>query len=107
LILIEEVEEMSIRIQLSVIISALVLVVSLALGVSAVIVSTKIVEDNTRGWMNNETDIGANLVSSYTQNNLDLLQDLANIARVQTMDPASYTVALYPYIESIRFKESL
>jgi len=96
---------MSIKVQISLFISLLVLLISLILGFSAVNVSTGIVEQNTKEWMFNELEIGANLVSSHIQNKFTMLNELAHMDQLQTDDREVQRNSLLPYIESTDFQD--
>jgi methyl-accepting chemotaxis protein len=89
---------MSISKRLSLLISLLILMVSFALGVLAIHVSTTIVEQDTNDWMQNEAEIGANLAASYIENYFKLLQVMADMQQVQTMDREIQKGVLFPYI---------
>ena len=89
---------MSISKRLSTLIGLLILMVSLALGVLSINVSSEIVTDDTEAWMLNEAEIGAGLAASYIQNYFTLLQVLADMQRVRTMDREIQRGALFPYI---------
>ncbi|MDR2484263.1 MAG: methyl-accepting chemotaxis protein [Treponema sp.] len=92
---------MSIKTRLSLLISLLVLLLSFTLGMLAINVSKRIVEQNTKEWMLNEAEIGTNLVAAHIRNYLALLQELANLEPVRTMDPALQKEALFRYIAEL------
>ena len=92
---------MTIRTKLTLLISVLVVVTSLALGVLAVTVSMNIVRRNTTDWMVIATELGANLVASHIENRFAILQELANMEQLQTMNQNLQMLTLYHYIEEL------
>ena len=92
---------MSLSKRLSLLISLLILMVSLTLGILAVSISTSIVRHDTEDWMLNEAEIGAGLVSLSIQNYLELLQVMADIPEVRSMNQELQKGALFPYIEEM------
>jgi methyl-accepting chemotaxis protein len=93
---------MNIKTRLSVLISIFVLLVSFTLGFLAIHISTRIVEQNTKEWMLNEAEIRTNLVIAHIQNYLTLLQELANLDQVRTMNPVLQKEALFRYITDLQ-----
>ena len=92
---------MSISKRLSLLISLLILMVSFALGFLAIHVSSTIVEQDTKDWMQNEAEIGANLVASYINNYFELLQVLADMQQVRTMNQEIQKDTLFHFIEEM------
>jgi methyl-accepting chemotaxis protein len=66
-------------------IGILVLAVSLSMGLIALFVASGIVENTAETTLINQAEIGAELVQNNIQNQLNILQELANRARVQGM----------------------
>ena len=92
---------MSLSKRLSLLISLLIVLVSLALGGLAIGIATGIVRQDTKDGMFNEAEIGASLVAAHIQNYLSLLQVMADIPQVRSMNPELQKDTLYHYIAGL------
>jgi methyl-accepting chemotaxis protein len=76
---------MSIARRVSLLIGALVFVVSASIGLASILAADNIVEQTIFTSLQNQAEQGADLVHISIENRLQVLQELANRARTQTM----------------------
>jgi methyl-accepting chemotaxis protein len=91
--------------RISLLIGILVLAVSLSMGLIALFAASKIVENTAETTVINQAEIGAELVQNTIHNQLSILQELANRARVQGMVWESQVEGLIDEIERTGFLE--
>jgi methyl-accepting chemotaxis protein len=96
---------MKLAAKVSFVVAILVLVVSLGMGLTALFAATDIVKNTAENTLINQAELGARMVESMIHNQLDILQELANRARVQTMDWESQVGGLINDIERTGFLE--
>ncbi|GHU21150.1 methyl-accepting chemotaxis protein [Spirochaetia bacterium] len=96
---------MNISKRISIFVIFLVLVVSISLGVITIVISTRMTDNNTRDSLLDQADLAASLVSTTIHAQLGVLQELANRARVQTLDFDSQKDALLSDIDRLGFLE--
>jgi methyl-accepting chemotaxis protein len=82
-----------------VLISLVVVVVSLGLGIFAVIIATRVVTEDAETSMISQAEIAAALVSEAIHSRLNTLQELANQREVRSMDFETQKAALIDEIE--------
>ncbi len=88
---------MSISKRLIIIISALILLISLALGIVASLTARNIIYTNTNEWMLYQTRLGAQYVASELNTRLQIYEQVARIRRITNGDLESQLTALAPY----------
>ncbi len=96
---------MSISKRLSILIGALVLVVSLFLGLFSTNSVMNMIDNNTAEWMIDEAEIGAELVALSIESNQHILQAIAAMPVVKTMDRDLQGPAILPLIEQMGFDD--
>ncbi len=96
---------MNIDKRLSILIGALVLAVSLFLGLFSTNSVMNMIDNNTAEWMIDEAEIGAELVASSIDSNQHILQAIAAMPVVKTMDRELQGPVILPLIEQMRFDD--
>ncbi len=96
---------MSISKRLSILIGVLVLVVSLFLGLFSTNSVMNMIDNNTAEWMIDEAEIGAELVALSIESNQHILQAIAAMPVVKTMDRDLQGPAILPLIEQMGFDD--
>jgi hypothetical protein len=95
-LLVEFNEEMMMTIakRIVILISLVVLVVSLSLGILAITIATGVVKRDAEASMLSQAEISAALVAETIRARLDVLQELANLPAVRSMDFETQKAAL-------------
>ncbi len=96
---------MSISKRLSILIGALVLVVSLFLGLFSTNSVMNMIDNNTAEWMIDEAEIGAELAALSIESNHHILQAMAAMPVVKTMNRDLQGPAILPLIEQMSFDD--
>jgi methyl-accepting chemotaxis protein len=96
---------MNIGTRLSMSIGALVLSTSLVIGLFSANTTIQMIERDTAEWVLNEAEIGAELVAQHIVSNQNVLQTIAAMPVVKTMDRALQGPAILPLIESMGFDD--
>jgi methyl-accepting chemotaxis protein len=96
---------MNISKRLSISISALVLGVSLVLGFFTINFIMQIIERDTAEWILNEAEIGAELVAQNIASNQNIMQTIAAMPVVKTMDRDLQGPVIQPLIATMGFDD--
>ncbi|MFP3043833.1 methyl-accepting chemotaxis protein [Treponema primitia] len=86
-------------IRVSLLIGILVLVVSLSIGLTAIVISSRIVEENAYVSLLHQAISGVDLIENVIQGQLNTIQELANRERTKSMDWDVQRLSLLPDVD--------
>ena len=96
---------MTIKTKLTILIGLLVVVASVAVGGISVLMSIRIIMENTEEWMESEAKIAAMLVNASIQNRFDILREISITEDVRSMNFERQRTFLLPYTHEMDFDE--
>ncbi|MDR0760395.1 MAG: methyl-accepting chemotaxis protein [Treponema sp.] len=94
---------MKLSVKIPLLISAAIFVVSASIGLSAILVSSGIVEETARLALVNQAVEGTDIISQELNGDLAVLQELANREEVKTMDWERQKTSLLPHVDRVGY----